>query len=161
MFTSNALLRKTADHLRPWFDEEGYPLYVEGEGMQRSRMIEEFRRQNRGVLFGADSFWQGVDVRGEALRNVIITRFPFPVPTLPLIEARSEAIEQRGENPFMSYSLPQAILKFKQGFGRLIRSRDDKGLVVVLDPRIRTKFYGRRFIEALPRCRVRIDNAGR
>ena len=161
LFTSNALLRKTADHLRPWFDEEGYPLYVQGEGMQRSRMIEEFRRQKRGVLFGADSFWQGVDVRGEALRNVIITRFPFPVPTLPLIEARSEAIEQRGENPFMSYSLPQAILKFKQGFGRLIRSRDDKGLVVVLDPRIRTKFYGRRFIEALPRCRVRIDNAGR
>ncbi|MBQ1456430.1 MAG: helicase [Thermoguttaceae bacterium] len=161
LFTSNALLRKTADHLRPWFDEQGYPLYVQGEGIQRSRMIEEFRRQKRGVLFGADSFWQGVDVRGKALRNVIITRFPFPVPTLPLIEARSEAIEQRGGNPFMSYSLPQAILKFKQGFGRLIRSRDDEGLVVVLDPRIRTKYYGRRFIEALPRCRVRTDTAAR
>lgn len=160
LFTSNALLRKTAEHLRPWFEKEGYPLYVQGEGMQRSQMVEEFRRQERSVLFGADSFWQGVDIQGRALRNVIITRFPFPVPTQPLTEARTEAIEQRGENSFMSFSLPQAIIKFKQGFGRLIRSREDQGLVVVLDSRIRTKFYGRRFVEALPRCRVRIDRAG-
>ncbi|MBY0261378.1 MAG: hypothetical protein K2Q20_03495, partial [Phycisphaerales bacterium] len=104
-----------------------------------------------GVLLGAASFWQGVDVRGERLRNVIITRLPFEPPDRPLTQARTERIELTGANAFMQDSLPRAIIKFKQGFGRLIRSKSDTGRVVVLDPRIATARYGRMFIEALPK----------
>jgi ATP-dependent DNA helicase DinG len=102
------------------------------------------------VLFGAASFWQGVDVRGDRLRNVIITRLPFEPPDRPLVQARNERIELTGANPFMQDSLPRAIIRFKQGFGRLIRSKSDRGQVVVLDPRIATARYGRMFLAALP-----------
>jgi ATP-dependent DNA helicase DinG len=110
------------------------------------------------VLFGTDSFWQGVDVPGESLSNVIITKLPFSVPDRPLLEARLEAIRRRGGNPFVEHQVPEAVLKLKQGFGRLIRSRDDRGIVVILDPRVLTKPYGRTFLDALPDCPRSVDS---
>ena len=104
------------------------------------------------VIFGAESFWQGVDVPGEALSNVIIVKLPFSVPTHPLLEARLEAIRQRGGNPFVDYQVPEAVIKLKQGFGRLIRTKRDSGIVVILDPRVWSKPYGRTFLNSLPDC---------
>lgn len=157
LFTSYSLLRRTASDLTPWLAEHKMPLFTQGEGMPRSEMIRRFKASPGAVLFGTDSFWQGVDVPGDALRNVIITKLPFAVPSQPVMEAKIEAIRQRGGNPFREYQLPLAILKFKQGFGRLIRTRNDQGLVVVLDPRIHSKSYGKQFLDALPKCRIRID----
>jgi ATP-dependent DNA helicase DinG len=119
-------------------------------------MLEEFRRADSAVLFGTDSFWEGVDVPGDALRNVIITRLPFAVPTHPLQEARTQAIRERGGDAFREYSLPQAVLKFKQGFGRLIRTATDTGIVVVLDRRLVKMPYGRQFLAALPDVPVEV-----
>jgi ATP-dependent DNA helicase DinG len=119
-------------------------------------MLEKFKENVDSVLFGTDSFWQGVDVPGEALSNVIITRLPFAVPDHPLIEARVERIEARGGDSFMEFSLPEAILKFRQGFGRLIRTRTDQGIVVVLDNRILTKKYGQMFLNSVPKCPVEL-----
>ena len=105
------------------------------------------------MIFGADSFWQGVDVPGEALSNVIITRLPFSVPSHPLLEARLEDIRRRGGSPFVEYQVPEAVIKLKQGFGRLIRTKTDRGIVVILDPRVLTKPYGRTFLDSLPDAR--------
>jgi len=124
--------------------------------LPRHRLLEEFKKSGNGVLFGTDSFWGGVDVPGEALSNVIITRLPFAVPDSPLIEAKLELIQQQGGDPFREYSLPEAILKFRQGFGRLIRTTRDSGIVVVLDNRILGKNYGKAFLHALPECPVEI-----
>ncbi len=150
LFTSYQLLKKTAEWLRPRLAQRGMPMLVHGEGEQRRALLARFRHDRRSVLLGADSFWQGVDVRGENLRLVVITRLPFVVPDRPIIEARSERITLRGGNAFADYSLPEAVLKFKQGFGRLIRSKTDQGSVVVLDSRLATKPYGKRFLAALP-----------
>lgn len=158
LFTSYEFLNRAVRDLTPWLSEKNYGLYVQGGGTSRTQLLEKFKSNPRGVLFGTDSFWQGVDVQGDALQNVIITKLPFSVPDQPLLQARLDAIRKSGGNPFNDYQLPEAIIKFKQGFGRLIRSKTDTGIVVVLDPRVKTKYYGRIFLGSLPDCQVEYDS---
>ncbi len=150
LFTSHRLMRAMAERLRRFCQEAGWPLLVQGEGQPRHRLIEAFRREVSSVLFGTDSFWTGVDVPGEALSNVIVTRLPFAVPDHPLTASRIERIQEDGGDPFLHYSLPEAILKLRQGIGRLIRSQKDRGIAVILDKRIVTRAYGKRFLKSLP-----------
>ncbi len=156
LFTSYRSMQQLAEEMESFFVRQKMNLLVQGKGAPRSQLLEQFKNTPRSVLFGTDSFWMGVDVPGEALSNVIITRLPFAVPDHPLTEAKLELIQARGGDAFTEYSLPEAILKFRQGVGRLIRTKSDTGIVVVLDNRIVTKTYGRAFLKALPECPVKI-----
>jgi ATP-dependent DNA helicase DinG len=156
LFTNYRAMLQLAAQMGKFFVKKGMNLLVQGAGLPRGLLLEQFKTTPRSVLFGTDSFWMGVDVPGEALSNVIITRLPFAVPDHPLIEAKLEFIEARGGDAFTEYSLPEAILKMRQGVGRLIRTKSDKGIIVILDNRIVTKPYGRAFLSALPKCPVKI-----
>jgi len=154
LFTSHRALRTVAGHLRESGIEGRFPLFVHGES-HRSLLLEAFVGSGRGILLGTTSFWEGVDVPGEPLRGLVLQKLPFRVPTEPVTEARTEAIEAAGGNPFWSYLLPLAALRLKQGFGRLIRSGEDRGAVVLLDDRILTRRYGRYLRESLPETLLR------
>lgn len=159
LFTSNADMKRFAEHLRPWLQGRGHELFVQNEGMDRNEMLKRFKKTPRSVLFGVASFWDGVDVPGPALSNVIIVKLPFDVPSEPIFEARREAYERRyGKNEgFRGFAVRRAVLRTRQAFGRLIRTKTDKGNVAILDPRICTAKYGQAFLDALPSCPTYVD----
>jgi ATP-dependent DNA helicase DinG len=156
LFTNNKLLRKMHTHLLAIYKNSEIDILAQGEGLPKNKLLNEFLHNQNSVLLGVDSFWMGVDVPGDSLRSVIITKLPFDVPDHPIIEAKLEAIKERGGNPFMEFTLPGAVLKFKQGTGRLIRTRTDKGILVILDSRVVNKFYGKLFINSLPECQIHV-----
>jgi len=153
--TSLAGMQSLYDKVSPHVD---YPCLIQGSA-SKGQLLRSFRETPNAVLFATSSFWQGVDVRGEQLSCVIVDKLPFAVPTDPIVAARQRHIEDTGGSSFLEYSVPQAIITLKQGLGRLIRSTTDRGILAVLDPRLRTKPYGRLFLQSLPPCRVtsRID----
>jgi len=152
LFTSYALLREMYDAVQPQMAPAGIRLMKQGDA-DRARLLDSFRAERSSVLFATDSFWEGVDAPGDTLRMVIVTRLPFRVPSEPVLRARMAAIEERGGNPFAELSLPDAVMRMRQGFGRLMRRHDDSGVVLILDPRIVTKSYGSVFLESLPDAR--------
>jgi ATP-dependent DNA helicase DinG len=154
LFTSYKMMDEVYDTVAPGLEEIGVATFKQGGELSRTDMLQAFREDTDSVLFGTSSFWEGVDVRGEALSNVIITRLPFEVPTHPVMEARVKQIKESGGNEFFEFSLPEAILRLKQGFGRLIRTQTDTGIVVILDPRIKTRRYGKQFLDSLPNCEI-------
>jgi Rad3-related DNA helicase len=156
LFTSYTLMNTVADRLEPFCDKKGWQMLVQGRSLPRHEMLAEFKNDTHSVLFGTESFWTGVDVPGDALSNVIITKLPFAVPDSPLTAARLEYIEENGGNSFAEYSVPEAILKLRQGVGRLIRTKRDKGICAILDNRVVTKPYGRTFLHALPACPMEV-----
>ncbi|MEA3346092.1 MAG: helicase C-terminal domain-containing protein [Chloroflexota bacterium] len=151
LFTSYSQLNRTARAINHHLGQEDISVFAQGRGTSRQQLLENFRTTPRSVLLGTSSFWEGVDVAGEALSCLVIAKLPFSVPSDPIFAARSETFE----DPFGQYAVPQAILRFRQGFGRLIRSKTDRGIVVVLDRRVQSKFYGRAFLDSLPECTIR------
>lgn len=157
LFTSYSSLNYTYYSLRDELEQNGINLFIQGM-LPRTRLIEKFKNSNSPVLFGTDSFWEGVDVKGEQLISVIIVKLPFKVPSDPITEAIIETYELQGKNSFMEYQIPESVIKFKQGIGRLIRSKEDKGIITILDNRVITKRYGKYFIDSIPTKNIqRID----
>jgi ATP-dependent DNA helicase DinG len=150
LFTSVASMRETYERVRDLID---YPTFIQGQG-SKTGLLDRFRNTEGAVLFATSSFWQGVDVQGEALSCVIISKLPFAVPSDPVVAARQKYIDDQGGNSFYEYSVPQAALTLKQGLGRLIRSTTDRGVLSILDPRVKTKSYGRVFLQSIPQCQV-------
>ncbi len=151
LFTSYAQLKRTSQNIGPALADAEIQVYEQGEGASANILLETFRETDRAVLLGTRAFWEGVDIPGEALSVLVIIKLPFDVPSDPIIASRSETFD----DPFNDYQLPEAILRFRQGFGRLIRTQSDRGVVVVLDRRILTKRYGKSFTDSLPNCQVR------
>jgi ATP-dependent DNA helicase DinG len=151
LFTSYSMLKNCYETLAKRLADHRYPVLKQGDD-NRQALLNKFKTTERAVLFGTDSFWEGVDVVGDALRCVIIVKLPFKVPSEPIIQARTEAILEKGGNPFLEFTVPHAIVKFKQGFGRLIRNKWDRGCIVCLDTRLVTKGYGKLFLNSLPSC---------
>ena len=154
LFTSFEMLNAVYEKIKD--DMDTYTLFKQGD-KPRYQLLEEFKASKNPVLFGTATFWQGVDVPGKALKCVIITKLPFAVPSDPIIEARMELLKSQNKNPFMDYQVPQAITLLRQGFGRLIRTATDTGIVAILDPRIKSKFYGKFFLNSLPGCEKTSD----
>ncbi|GAB4230481.1 MAG: ATP-dependent DNA helicase DinG [Chlamydiales bacterium] len=157
LFTSYSMLNRVFDTISSQLHNEGFTLLRQGSD-HRQKLIERFKKEKKSVLFGTDSFWEGVDVSGDALRCVILVKLPFKVPSDPMIQARCEAISSKGGDPFAQFSIPDAIVKFKQGFGRLIRTGADSGFIICLDKRLLTKEYGNQFLRSLPECPIIHDN---
>jgi DNA polymerase-3 subunit epsilon/ATP-dependent DNA helicase DinG len=158
LFTANNHLNQTAAAIDSQLARHNITTLAQGSGASRQQLLEQFRREGgRNVLLGTRSFWEGVDVPGPALTALLIAKLPFDVPTDPIFAARSETYE----NPFFEYSIPEAVLRFRQGFGRLIRRGSDEGIVICLDKRLLTKRYGELFLEALPACTVVRQRADR
>lgn len=151
LFTSFSQLKRTAEAVTPFLDRQHISVFAQSEGVAPNMLVESFRETERAVLLGTRSLWEGVDIAGEALSVLVIVKLPFDVPSDPIVAARSETFE----DPFNEYSLPEAILRFRQGFGRLIRTQSDRGAVVILDKRVLTKTYGKLFIDSLPECTFR------
>ena len=152
LFTSYDQLKRTSQAISPLLARHDIRVYEQGEGASANTLLENFRLDERAVLLGTKAFWEGVDVPGEALSALVLTKLPFDVPSDPIVAARSETFD----DPFSQYSLPEAILRFRQGFGRLIRTQSDRGIVVVLDRRVLTKRYGKLFVESLPTCTMQV-----
>lgn len=151
LFTSNSQLQNTYRAITPELEEEGIVVYAQGLDGARRQILESFKNTPQSVLLGTRSFWEGVDVVGSALSCLVVVRLPFSVPSDPVFAARSETFDE----PFGQYAVPEAILRFRQGFGRLIRTTTDRGVVVILDKRLLSKSYGASFMRALPRCTTR------
>ena len=151
LFTSYNDLRRCAESLEPVYNRHKRPFFFQGGDASRTELTRQMRSAGNAILFGTDSFWTGVDVPGDSLSQVVITRLPFDVPSHPVAEARAEWVRERGGNPFNELTLPDALVKFRQGIGRLIRTQTDRGLVTILDSRILAKAYGRLFLECLPK----------
>ncbi len=148
LFTSYAQLQKTSKAIQAPLAKHDIIVFGQGEGASASSLLDTFKDSSRAVLLGTRAFWEGVDVPGEALSVLVIAKLPFDVPSDPIVAARSETFD----DPFNEYNLPEAILRFRQGFGRLIRTQTDRGVVVILDKRVISKSYGRLFMESLPEC---------
>lgn len=150
LFTSYSLLEKVGIGLKEWVDEEGLELLLHLPNTERDKLIQQFKESNNRILFGNDSFWEGIDIPGEALSCIILTKLPFANPSDPLVKAKTKWIEHSGRNSFRDYMVPNVILRTKQGVGRLIRTMDDRGAIIIMDSRILTKYYGREIIASLP-----------
>jgi ATP-dependent DNA helicase DinG len=150
LFTAYSMLNNVYQALKPIFMSENIPVFGQGIDGGRHTLINQFKNIQKSFLFGTDSFWEGVDVPGKALEVLLLTKLPFDVPSEPIIQAKAELIRKQGGNPFMDFTVPEAVIRFRQGFGRLIRTKSDFGAIVILDTRVISKLYGRIFLNSLP-----------